>query len=227
MTLDYRGGEAMRAVAISFVAALLAASAAVAEPAPQYSASEAVKALTGGAPIMKAPATEDCAPDADGACQPAVSVRGFSLPSAAHAQPVSLPALPISMSARRSADSTARAALPARPQVTAGDLLITFKLGSAELTDQGRANARSFGAALSDSALAGRFEIAGHTDATGSAEKNLELSKARAETVKAFLASQGVDPSRLESKGYGSQDLADPSAPASGVNRRVEVKRIG
>lgn len=122
----------------------------------------------------------------------------------------------------------ATAAPPKAARVSAGDLMITFKLGSAELTEQGAANARSFANALTDPRLANQaFLIVGHTDATGSPERNMALSEQRAEAVKAFLVRQGIAAGRLQTKGLGSQELAAPAAPAAAVNRRVEVKRAG
>jgi len=73
-----------------------------------------------------------------------------------------------------------------------------------------------------------RFLVTGHTDAAGSADYNLKLSKRRAASVKEYLATKGgVDAKRLESLGRGSEVLADPANPKSGVNRRVEIANIG
>jgi OOP family OmpA-OmpF porin len=106
--------------------------------------------------------------------------------------------------------------------------MITFKLGSSELTEQGANNARNFANALSDPRLAGQaFLIIGHTDATGSSDRNMVLSEQRADAVKAFLVKQGIDAGRLQTKGMGSEDLALPAAPAAPANRRVQVKRAG
>jgi outer membrane protein OmpA-like peptidoglycan-associated protein len=107
------------------------------------------------------------------------------------------------------------------------DLRITFKLGSAELTEHGKAQAHSFAKALLDPALAEiHLEIAGHTDASGTEALNLVLSQARANSVRDYLVSQGVSAARLTAKGYGSQDLAVPSAPNDPANRRVEARRL-
>ena len=105
--------------------------------------------------------------------------------------------------------------------------MITFKVGSAELTDQGQAEAMSFAKALATPAISGtRFEIAGYTDASGSRDRNRALSQARAEAVRAFLVSQGIDRIRLDAKGFGSDDLAVPGNPRDPANRRVEAHSL-
>jgi outer membrane protein OmpA-like peptidoglycan-associated protein len=147
-------------------------------------------------------------------------LRGFSLatPGASTAKLAPRPA--------RAPGPRVAALGPAR--VSAADLRITFRRGSAELSPEGAANAHSFAAALNDPRLAnGAFQIIGHTDATGSAETNLKLSQARAEAVKAFLVQQGVASARLEARGVGSRELALPSDPGAAANRRVEVRRAG
>ena len=107
------------------------------------------------------------------------------------------------------------------------DMLITFVSGSSILTAQARSNAHEFAVALTDPRLKGkRFEIAGYTDASGSAAKNLELSQQRAEAVKAYLVSQGGDPARFEARGYGSQNLKFPNDPRGAANRRVEARLL-
>ncbi|MBN1154720.1 OmpA family protein [candidate division KSB1 bacterium] len=67
--------------------------------------------------------------------------------------------------------------------------------------------------------------LEGHTDATGSEEYNLELSKQRAQAVSNFLASLQVDPTRFTIMGYGeSQPIADnETVEGKAQNRRVEV----
>lgn len=71
------------------------------------------------------------------------------------------------------------------------------------------------------------FVIEGHSDSFGSPEYNLELSRARAETVKrTVVALTGVSARQIQTVGYGSSRLI---APASGsmeeqqINRRVEI----
>jgi OOP family OmpA-OmpF porin len=67
--------------------------------------------------------------------------------------------------------------------------------------------------------------IEGHTDSTGQDAYNLRLSENRAYAVEDFLISQGVDPRRIASRGYGEQYPLAPNDTASGrqQNRRVEI----
>ncbi len=69
------------------------------------------------------------------------------------------------------------------------------------------------------------IRIAGHTDSTGSEVYNQQLSERRAEAVKNALAAQGVNPSRMNSVGYGeSQPVATNETPAGRqLNRRVQI----
>lgn len=71
-----------------------------------------------------------------------------------------------------------------------------------------------------------RVEIAGHTDSQGSASYNLNLSKRRASAVKTFLIKEGIDPARMEIKGYGESQPVASNDTAAGrqENRRVEFR---
>ncbi|HET8829173.1 MAG TPA: DUF6089 family protein [Pelobium sp.] len=68
------------------------------------------------------------------------------------------------------------------------------------------------------------LKLAGHTDSQGSDAYNMKLSKERAESVKAYLVSKGVNASRVEATGYGETQPIDTNATAIGRqnNRRVE-----
>jgi len=67
-------------------------------------------------------------------------------------------------------------------------------------------------------------EIAGHTDNQGSLESNQQLSQDRSQSVVDYLANKGVDPARLQAKGYGETRTVDTNDTTEGraKNRRVE-----
>jgi len=67
--------------------------------------------------------------------------------------------------------------------------------------------------------------VEGHTDNTGTDAINQPLSEQRAQSVANYTIAQGVDASRIQTKGYGStQPVADNSTEAGRqANRRVEV----
>src|SRR5215210_842847 len=67
--------------------------------------------------------------------------------------------------------------------------------------------------------------IEGHTDADGSNEYNLELSRLQAEAVRSVLVAGGVSPDRVETQGYGeTRPIASNSTTAGKAqNRRVEI----
>jgi OmpA-OmpF porin, OOP family len=68
-------------------------------------------------------------------------------------------------------------------------------------------------------------KIGGYTDNTGDAAANVALSDARAKNVMDALVAAGVDPSRLESKGYGDQYPVGDNATEEGraQNRRIAL----
>lgn len=119
---------------------------------------------------------------------------------------------------------------PAPEPGTAGsgllpDLKVLFPFNSAELTPDTRRQLDELGRALASNELASfRFELAGHTDAVGSDTYNDELSAKRAAAVAGYLERQfGIEPQRLEPRGYGKSRLLDVAEPASARNRRVEI----
>jgi len=66
--------------------------------------------------------------------------------------------------------------------------------------------------------------IEGHTDSVGGQDFNLGLSQRRAEAVRAYLMRQGIDGSRIETKGMGESAPVASNDTAGGrqQNRRVE-----
>ena len=69
----------------------------------------------------------------------------------------------------------------------------------------------------------------GHTDIIGNDALNQKLSIARAEAVKSFLVSKGIEKNRVYTEGKGSkQPVADnKTAEGRAKNRRVEVEVVG
>lgn len=68
--------------------------------------------------------------------------------------------------------------------------------------------------------------IEGHTDSTGSARANMELSQKRAEAVKIYLVANNTLPdNRINAAGYGAERPLAPNTTAQGraVNRRIDV----
>jgi outer membrane protein OmpA-like peptidoglycan-associated protein len=70
-----------------------------------------------------------------------------------------------------------------------------------------------------------RAEIDGFTDSVGSDAYNEELSQRRANAVKAALVTRGVDPTRINTQGYGKAYPVASNTDSGGrqLNRRVEV----
>ena len=68
-------------------------------------------------------------------------------------------------------------------------------------------------------------KLSGHTDNTGNASKNLQLSKDRAAAVKNYLVSKGADSANIETEGYGQTKpiASNNTAAGKAKNRRVEV----
>jgi len=71
-----------------------------------------------------------------------------------------------------------------------------------------------------------KIEIGGHTDSKGADEYNMKLSASRAQSVVDYLASHGVDKSRLTSKGYGETKpiATNDSDEGRQLNRRTEFE---
>lgn len=70
-----------------------------------------------------------------------------------------------------------------------------------------------------------RIELGGHTDNVGNAKSNQILSEARANTVRTYLLSKGIDSNRVTAKGYGLTKPIASNKTAAGraQNRRTEV----
>jgi OmpA-OmpF porin, OOP family len=108
------------------------------------------------------------------------------------------------------------------------DLTVFFAYDSARLLPEARTQLDALGYALNSPELRQfSYLIAGHTDAAGPADYNLDLSIRRAIAVAEYLIRyHGISPNRLVAHGWGESRLSVPSDPGSGANRRVEVSLI-
>ncbi len=102
---------------------------------------------------------------------------------------------------------------------------VNFETGSTQLTPDSKYELEN----IAEMLLANpdiSAELRGHTDNTGDAAANLQLSQQRAEAVKAFLMSKGVAGNRLKAKGYGQTRPIDTNETEEGRanNRRTEIK---
>lgn len=123
------------------------------------------------------------------------------------------------------ANLASAAANPAPLGRRRADLMIGFELNSARISQQGIASARVFAQSLLRPELAGtRFAIEGHTDMRGGKALNQSLSARRAQAVADFLASQGVDRSRLTPRGLGYSTPLPGHSADDPANRRVEAE---
>ncbi len=73
-----------------------------------------------------------------------------------------------------------------------------------------------------------KISIEGHTDATGDTKANLQLSESRAKAVLLALTDEGINASRLQSKGFGQERPIDTNNTEEGKanNRRVTLRKI-
>lgn len=201
------------------------------------SVDELQNALTGGAP--KAKVKTRAIVFGDDAEEPAAAPQAQPQPQP-QAQPQAAPAAyqpaandtPKAEPARQTAPKPQRAkqSAPAQ-QVNASEQAvgfpINFDVNSATIRPDSIAFLDAIGGLLQkDPAM--RLLVEGHTDASGSYSRNVELSRSRAEAVVNFLiARYNVDPSRLMATGKGPKEPLNPATPYSPDNRRVQFRILG
>lgn len=107
---------------------------------------------------------------------------------------------------------------------------VEFRSGSASIEPSQNSTVLDICTALGDMIRANPSEVflvEGHSDATGSAARNLALSDQRAKAIATALVVSGdVPPENIVVQGYGESSLAVPTEPTSSDNRRVTVRRL-
>ena len=144
---------------------------------------------------------------------------------------------PAAAPAPRPAPAAKPAAAPAKPKV--------LRVTSTELFDFDKAVLNNRAKTLLDTEIIAKLggfatvqfiNVNGHTDRLGSPQYNQKLSEKRAQAVKTYLVSKGVDGSKIETYGFGKTmpvkscpDQKDRKALKACLepNRRVEVEVQG
>ena len=163
-----------------------------------------INALTPAAPAaVPASAAAEAASDASGAA-PAIRTRSFKIVK----------------------NQPAASKGPAKS--ASASLMITFETESARLTSDSKHILDNLATALnSDKLSTFKFNIEGHADSRGNADKNLKLSEERAGAVRQYLMTQHqINGERLIPIGKGDTEQLNPGNPAAPENRRVRVVTV-
>jgi outer membrane protein OmpA-like peptidoglycan-associated protein len=101
---------------------------------------------------------------------------------------------------------------------------LLFDTGKATLKDGAQRALNNLAGLLNKHADRG-IAIEGFTDSTGTRELNQRLSEQRAQAVKEALVARGIEPKRIDTRGYGPQfPIASNDTPVGRqLNRRVEI----
>jgi OOP family OmpA-OmpF porin len=154
----------------------------------------------------------------------------------APARPVAPAVEPRIVEAPRPAPVPVAAAPIAEPAPPIRAKLQSITLGADASFDTGKADLKSDGQAKLDQLVAklkdvnfDAITITGHTDSVGGDAANQKLSLRRANAVKQYLASHGVDATKIKTAGRGKTSPVADNKTAQGRarNRRVEVVITG
>ena len=105
---------------------------------------------------------------------------------------------------------------------------VQFEFGKAVLLEESKSLLDEVAGIIKDQPSIKKVRVEGHTDNVGKERFNLRLSRQRAQSVREYMISQGVEPDRLISQGYGMQQPIDTNDTEEGRarNRRVEFNIV-
>lgn len=167
-----------------------------------------------------------CAPNDAPVCAPSLSWAAPAYHCGAAAAPV-----PVVVEAPPIEAPPADEPPPAPVLATLGDSSIDlaekiqFETSSAVILPASQPLLDQVALILADHPEITQVRIEGHTDSAGSKLSNKRLSQARADSVRVYLARQGLDPGRMVAKGFGAtKPIADNrTAEGRDQNRRVAI----
>lgn len=224
-----------RTAAFGSALALLATQPAMAEDVKMFKTAPTVeeleKALGAGSakPKFKTRAIvfgDDSAAPAP--AQPAAEPASYQAPAPApQSQPAAQPAAaPAPAPAPQTQAPPQRAAAQQVSEQAVG-FPINFDLGSSAIRRDSVPFLEAIAGLMRKDASV-RLLIEGHTDASGDYARNMELSRARAYSVLAYLMGQyGIEPTRLRAIGKGPSEPLDAANVMSAENRRVQFRLLG
>ncbi len=104
---------------------------------------------------------------------------------------------------------------------------VNFRYNSIELTDDARHTLDRIAGILGKQADI-RLEVADHANSQGNEAYNLWLSQHRAQAVRDYLITHGLDPDTISARGYGAQQPIANNSTVEGLvqNRRVELRSL-
>jgi outer membrane protein OmpA-like peptidoglycan-associated protein len=124
-----------------------------------------------------------------------------------------------------------KAAAPNKtPTVMNFDEAALFEFDKADLKPEGKAQLDEYREkAKADLSSAEKVRVVGYTDNTGTKEHNSQLSKQRAEAVRDYLVSTGVDSKKMDAIGAADANPVADNGTKEGQakNRRVEIEVTG
>jgi len=104
--------------------------------------------------------------------------------------------------------------------------IINFATGKSDVPEDAKGILEKAAEVLKKQEAGSTIEVGGHTDNVGDADANLQLSQARADSVRKALIDLGVSESMLTAKGYGQATPKGDNTTEDGrfANRRIEYK---